>query len=98
MSPKSKKVKATKSKCKTVSKRRVSGGGWFWSSSEKPADGTTTKDQNMFFSMPDFSSIFGSFQSPQKEEQPTTTRGGKKRSKKSHTSRKNRKTNKNAAK
>ena len=129
MSPKSKRVKASKSKCKkTVSKR---GGGFFgWSSSSnKPADGTTPPSnaptpENKSSITDRWYSYFSNMSSTSPEKSPVvkeeqgagvngqeavvngqgavvngnTKMGGKKRSNKSHTSRKHRKTNKNAAK
>jgi hypothetical protein len=124
MSQKSKRVKATKPKCKTVSRRRISGGWWPFSSNNdtKPADGTPTAtaqptSENKSSITDRLYSYFPSFNmsgtSVAKEStegkpvvkegqaavvSPDTKTGGKKRSKKSHTSRKHRKTNKNAAK
>lgn len=115
MPHKSKRVKATKPKCKTVSRRRISGGFWPFSSNNdtNTANGPPTATaaptpENKSSSSGYFSgfNLFGTTaeKSPVvKEGQGAVVNGnpkigGKKRSKKLHTSRKHRKTNKNAAK
>lgn len=115
MPHKSKRVKATKPKCKTVSRRRISGGFWPFSfnNDTNTANGPPTATaaptpENKSSSTGYFSgfSLFGtSAEKPPvvKGEQGSGVNvnkpmGGKKRSKKLHTSRKHRKTNKNAAK